>query len=73
MDGYGPLFSDGSGYPALPGVTNHGKPKIRVTGPKTVAITFGDGVISDNRFSALSDSPSSVDVVRSRIERSGWD
>lgn len=73
MDGYGTLFSDGSGYPDLPGVTDHGRPKIRVTGPKRVAITFEDGVISDNRFSAMSDSPDSVDLVRSQVEQSGWD
>ena len=73
MDGYGTLFSDDSEYPDLPGVTDHGAPKVRVKGPQGVRVTFEDGVIRDNRFSALSDTAKTVDVRRSTLERSGWD
>lgn len=72
MSGYGTLFSDGSDYPELPGVTKHGTPKVRVKGPKDVRVTFEDGQIIDNRFSAMSDSSRSVDLQRSTVERTGW-
>ena len=73
MQGYGTLFSDDSEYPDLPGVTQHAKPKVRVTGPPNVRVTFEDGVIRDNRFSKLSDNAQTVDIQRSTLARNGWD
>lgn len=71
MQGYGTLFSDDSDYSELPGVVDHGLPKIRVTGPQGVRVTFEDGVITDNHFDAMSDRAGSVHILRSTVERSG--
>ena len=72
MAGYGTLFSDGSGYPALPGVADHGEPKIKVKAAKDVSVEVVGGKIVDNKFDRLADRPGAVTVTGSTVERSGW-
>lgn len=72
MDGYGTLFSDGSGYPALPGVADHGEAKIKVTPPTEASVEVVDSTIVDNKFDRLEDRSGAVTLTRSTVERSGW-
>jgi hypothetical protein len=72
MEGYGTLFSDGSSYPALPGIADHRTPELLVQGPKQVRVAFVDGVIADNAFDRMSDREGAVKLLRSRVDRNGF-
>jgi hypothetical protein len=72
MEGYGTLFSDGSGYSVFPGVVDHGTPEILVQGPKRVSVAFTDGVIEANEFDRMSDHAGVVKLLRSRVDRGSF-